>query len=244
MAKLLCIEDDAELLEIITEELADAGHTVLQAADGCVGLEMILKHNPDLVISDISMPGMNGYVLLKTLRNNHPDFAEMPFIFLSALADRDHVIDGLDLGADDYLTKPFSVRELRARIGALFRRVEALSQPAAERQSSVLRVADIVIDASRRSVAISDRRVELTAKEFDLLSLFASNPGRVYTRAQLLESVWGYGHEGYEHTVNSHINRLRSKIEHDPSEPRYLLTVWGVGYRFFDPRVDGEGGDA
>lgn len=126
MAKLLCIEDDAELLEIITEELADAGHTVLQAADGCVGLEMILKHNPDLVISDISMPGMNGYVLLKTLRNNHPDFAEMPFIFLSALADRDHVIDGLDLGADDYLTKPIDYEMLAVRVDSRLRQSDRM----------------------------------------------------------------------------------------------------------------------
>jgi DNA-binding response OmpR family regulator len=126
MAKLLCIEDDAELLEIITEELSDAGHTVLQATDGCAGLEMILKHNPDLVISDISMPGMNGYVLLKTLRNNHPDFAEMPFIFLSALADRDHVIDGLDLGADDYLTKPIDYEMLAVRVDSRLRQSDRM----------------------------------------------------------------------------------------------------------------------
>ena len=126
MAKLLCVEDDAELLEIITEELTDAGHTVLQATDGCAGLEMILQHSPDLVISDISMPGMNGYVLLKTLRNNHPSFAEMPFIFLSALADRDHVIDGLDLGADDYLTKPIDYEMLAVRVDSRLRQSERM----------------------------------------------------------------------------------------------------------------------
>lgn len=126
MANLLCIEDDAELLEIITEELSDAGHTVLQATDGCAGLEMILKHDPDLVISDISMPGMNGYVLLKTLRNKHPNFAEMPFIFLSALADRDHVIDGLDLGADDYLTKPIDYEMLAVRVDSRLRQSERM----------------------------------------------------------------------------------------------------------------------
>lgn len=126
MAKLLCIEDDAELLEIITEELSDAGHTVLQATDGCAGLDMILKHDPDLVISDISMPGMNGYVLLKTLRNKYPDFAEMPFIFLSALADRDHVIDGLDLGADDYLTKPIDYEMLAVRVDSRLRQSDRM----------------------------------------------------------------------------------------------------------------------
>lgn len=124
MAKLLCIEDDCELLELISEELTDAGHEVLQATDGCMGLEMILSHKPDLVVSDISMPAMNGYVLLKTLRNQHPEFAETPFIFLSALAGREHIIDGLDLGADDYLTKPIDYDMLAVRVETRLRQTE------------------------------------------------------------------------------------------------------------------------
>ncbi len=126
MAKILCIEDDAELLRILSEELSDAGHNVLEATDGSIGLEMIVGHKPDLVISDISMPSMNGYVLLKTLRDKHPEFAEMPFLFLSALADRDHIIDGLDLGADDYLTKPIDYDMLSARVDARLRQADRM----------------------------------------------------------------------------------------------------------------------
>ena len=153
MAKLLCIEDDAELLEIITEELADAGHTVLQANDGCVGLDMILKHNPDLVISDISMPGMNGYVLLKTLRNNHPDFAEMPFIFLSALADRDHVIDGLDLGADDYLTKPIDYEMLAVRVDSRLRQSERMRK---KKESDISKLVQSFESIGEAAASVSD----------------------------------------------------------------------------------------
>ena len=128
MAKILCIEDDAELLEILSEELADAGHDVLQADDGGVGLEMIVEHKPDMVVSDISMPTMNGYVLLKTLREKHAEFADMPFLFLSALADRDHIIDGLDIGADDYLTKPIDYDMLSARIDAQLRQADRMQK--------------------------------------------------------------------------------------------------------------------
>ena len=156
------------------------------------------------------------------------------------LTARDSEIDrvlGLEIGADDYLTKPFSVRELVARIKALFRRVDALgSAKGTERpEDEPLHIGPIVLDAVRRSVTVDDRPVELTAKEFDLLALFARQPGRVFSRDQLLEQVWGYAHRGYDHTVNSHINRLRAKIEPDPGKPQFLLTVWGVGYRFFDP---------
>lgn len=153
MANLLCIEDDAELLEIITEELSDAGHTVLQAADGCAGLEMILKHDPDLVISDISMPGMNGYVLLKTLRNKHPDFAEMPFIFLSALADRDHVIDGLDLGADDYLTKPIDYEMLAVRVDSRLRQSERMRK---KKESDISKLVQSFESIGEAAASVSD----------------------------------------------------------------------------------------
>ncbi len=139
---------------------------------------------------------------------------------------------GLEVGADDYLTKPFSVRELVARVKAILRRVEALEN--GRRESKVIEVGSFVIDISRRQVTLDGRPVELTAKEFDLLLQFASNPGRVYTRADLLDSVWGYGRGGYEHTVNSHINRLRAKVEDYPAKPRHILTVWGVGYKFQD----------
>jgi DNA-binding response OmpR family regulator len=142
---------------------------------------------------------------------------------------------GLEMGADDYLSKPFSIAELLARIKALFRRVDALSQQRDESPvEEQIRCGGLQIDVVRRAVQVDGRPVELTAREFDLLLFFARQPGRVFSRVQLLDRVWGYNHEGYEHTVNSHINRLRAKIESEPSKPRYVLTVWGVGYKFAD----------
>jgi DNA-binding response OmpR family regulator len=141
------------------------------------------------------------------------------------------------VGADDYVTKPFSIRELLARVKAIFRRVDELTDGAKEESLAVIRAGNLVIDPMKRSAHIAGRAVDLTAKEFDLLLHFASNPGKVYTRSQLLDIVWGYGHEGYEHTVNSHINRLRAKIEEDPTHPIYVLTVWGVGYKFIDTEI-------
>jgi DNA-binding response OmpR family regulator len=145
---------------------------------------------------------------------------------------------GLELGADDYLTKPFSIRELLARVKALFRRMEALAAP--RKRAGSIEAAGLSVDLDGRRVSVGGRPVELTAREFDLLVHFAQHPGRVYTRTQLLDQVWGYGHGSYQHTVNSHINRLRAKIEEDPSQPRYIVTVWGVGYRFRDPRDGSE----
>ena len=140
------------------------------------------------------------------------------------------------MGADDYLTKPFSVMELTARVKALFRRVEMLGKKEAAAEASVIQVRDLTIDIERHAVMVRGRRVELTAREFDLLVHFARHPGRVYSREQLLDQVWGYQHSGYDHTVNSHINRLRSKIERDPQNPEYIHTVWGVGYKFAEGR--------
>ncbi|MES9938471.1 MAG: response regulator transcription factor, partial [Sedimenticola sp.] len=142
---------------------------------------------------------------------------------------------GLEMGADDYLTKPFSIPELIARIKALFRRVEALQQtPAVQDSPAPLQRGGLVIDTDKRKVVVEGREIDLTAREFDLLLHFASHPGQVFNRLQLLDQVWGYNHDGYEHTVNSHINRLRAKVEKDPSNPDYILTVWGVGYKFTD----------
>ena len=140
---------------------------------------------------------------------------------------------GLEVGADDYVTKPFSIRELMARVKAQFRRGDATASTTGQ-DSPLMQFGGLSIDTEKRSVSIDERRIDLTAKEFDLLLQFISHPGRVYSRAQLLDMVWGYGHEGYEHTVNSHINRLRGKIEKDPTQPEYILTVWGVGYKFND----------
>ena len=148
---------------------------------------------------------------------------------------------GLEMGADDYLTKPFSIRELIARVKAIFRRLEALGRKEGGEDAARVTAGAMSIDPDKRTVVIGGEEVELTAREFDLLLQFAQNPGRVYSRQQLLDLVWGYGHDGYEHTVNSHINRLRAKIERDPSNPEYVLTVWGVGYKFND-RLGAEAG--
>ena len=146
-------------------------------------------------------------------------------------SETDRVV-GLEIGADDYVTKPFSIPELLARVKAILRRVEELSERATEAVPAVIQAGDLVIDPAKRKATMAGRSLDLTAKEFDLLLHFARNPGKVYTRSQLLDMVWGYGHDGYEHTVNSHINRLRAKIEKDSAHPGYILTVWGVGYQF------------
>jgi DNA-binding response OmpR family regulator len=139
---------------------------------------------------------------------------------------------GLEVGADDYLTKPFSIRELLARVKALFRRIDALKSSPVASSGQIIQRGSLIIDSEKRKVTLYGKAIELTAKEFDLLVQFAKHPGRVYSRSQLLDLVWGYGHDGYEHTVNSHINRLRAKIEENPAKPLYILTVWGIGYQF------------
>ena len=176
------------------------------------------------------LPRKGGLEVCKELRQR----STIPVIMLTARGDEVDRILGLEIGADDYLTKPFSIPELIARVKAILRRVENAAQVATDTRD-VLHIQDLQIDAERRCVSVGAEVVELTAREFDLLWHFARHPGRVFTRAQLLDEVWGYGYNGYEHTVNSHINRLRGKIEHDPSEPRFILTVWGVGYRFAEP---------
>ena len=176
------------------------------------------------------LPGIDGLEVCQRVRRQS-DYT--PILMLTAKSSELDRVLGLEVGADDYLTKPFSIRELVARVKAIFRRVDALAAPDDEDRAIV--VGDLEIDPARRRATLGSRPLQLTAKEFDLLFHFARNPGRVYSRSELLDRVWGYGHGGYEHTVNSHINRLRAKIEEDPAHPRFVLTVWGVGYKFFDP---------
>jgi DNA-binding response OmpR family regulator len=199
--------------------------------DGCVGLERALGTRYDLIILDLMLPGVEGLDICRRLRVR-PNYT--PILMLTAKSSEFDRVLGLEVGADDYLTKPFGIRELLARVKALFRRLDALTSQSPLAPGETIRVGDLVIDAEKRKVTLGDRQIELTAKEFDLLVQFARHPGRVYTRSQLLDLVWGYSHGGYEHTVNSHINRLRAKIEQDPARPRYILTVWGVGYKFFE----------
>ncbi len=227
---ILVIEDNPEIAELLAMHLGDEGYRVDLAARGDLGLTKAQGGGYDLLILDLMLPGLDGLSVCRELRRSDP---LLPILMLTAKGTELDRVLGLELGADDYLTKPFSVRELVARVKAQLRRVQALAQHTTPvEQGQALRCADLLIDPDRRRVTRADTPIELTAREFDLLHFFARHPGRVYSRVQLLEQVWGYGHEGYEHTVNSHINRLRAKLEPDPANPRYVLTVWGVGYKF------------
>jgi DNA-binding response OmpR family regulator len=228
--QVLVIEDEVELARLLELHLRDAGCEVTLAHDGNEGLGLATTHSYDCIVLDLMLPGLDGLDLCQEVRRRN-DYT--PILMLTARSSEGDRVLGLEVGADDYLTKPFSVRELVARVKAIFRRVEALARGAGG--DEFLQVGGFEIDAARRRVTLDSEPVQLTAREFDLLAHFARHPGRVYTRAELLDQVWGYGYNGYEHTVNSHINRLRGKIEEDPAKPRYILTVWGVGYKFFDP---------
>jgi DNA-binding response OmpR family regulator len=226
---ILVIEDDHHIAHLVAFHLRDTGYDVQVAHDGVAGLTQALATPFDLIILDVMLPGMDGLDLCRKLRTK-PQYS--PILMLTAKSSEGDRVLGLEVGADDYLTKPFSLLELLARVKALFRRMDALTAQAAPEEPAVIRAGEIMIDVDKRKVTLRGKTVELTAKEFDLLLQFAQHPGQVYTRAKLLDLVWGYAHEGYEHTVNSHINRLRAKVEDDTSRPRYILTVWGVGYSF------------
>ncbi len=227
---ILIVEDNKDLLNLLKINLSDQGYKIITAQDGITALDLYHSQQPDLVILDIMIPKMDGLDVCKAIRKEN---RTIPVLMLTAKAEELDKILGLEIGADDYMTKPFSVRELLARIKAIFRRVD-LSKNGEENQKKMLTFDDLVMDTSKRKVTIGNESIELTSKEYDLLLLFFTNPGKAYSREELLNTVWGYSYEGYSHTVNSHINRLRSKIENDPSEPHYIRTVWGVGYRFAD----------
>lgn len=227
---LLIVEDNADIARLVAFHARDIDCRADIAADGRQALQLFERAEYDLIILDLMLPGLDGLDLCRALRAQ-PRY--VPILMLTSKSSELDRVLGLEVGADDYLTKPFSIPELKARMKAQFRRTEALRVdiPVAE---PLIRHGDLEIDTVRRRVQIASTEVTLTAREFDLLVHFARHPGRVYSRLQLLEQVWGYQYEGYEHTVNSHINRLRAKIETDPAVPRYILTVWGVGYRFND----------
>ena len=187
--------------------------------------------NFDLVVLDVMLPEMDGLEICMRLRTAQQ---LMPILMLTAKDSEADRVVGLEMGADDYITKPFSVRELQARVKAMLRRVEMLTQKPASAEPELLRFGALEIGIAKRQVTIDHQPVDLTSTEFDLLLYMARQPGLVFSRSQLLDKVWGYHHSGYEHTVNSHINRLRTKLEKDPSNPEYVLTVWGVGYKFAD----------
>ena len=233
MNKVLVIEDELDIAKLVQLHLQDLPCEVNLAFDGIAGLAEAEAKPYDLIILDLKLPGLEGLEVCKRLRARG---RYTPILMLTSKSSELDRVLGLEVGADDYLTKPFSVMELTARVKALFRRVEMLGKKNEAAQSNMLQARDMTIDIERHAVLVRGKGIELTAREFDLLVHFARHPGRVYSREQLLDQVWGYQHSGYDHTVNSHINRLRSKIERDPQNPEYIHTVWGVGYKFAEGR--------
>lgn len=229
MKKVIIIEDDVDIAELVNIHLQEMDCETLTFHDGKEGLKHVLEHPFDAMVLDINLPGKSGLEICRDLRmaNIHS-----PILLLTARSEEADKVIGLEIGADDYLTKPFSVRELAARVKALLRRSDMNKQQ--EEKTARIIYKGLEIDTGKRKVTLEGQRVELTPKEFDLLYMLASNPGVTYDRTDLLNQVWGYDFEGYEHTVNSHINRLRAKIEKNAAEPEYVLTTWGVGYRFAD----------
>lgn len=225
--RILIVEDEPDIAELLALHMRDVYRQVAVAADGHEGMRLACAREWDLVILDLRLPGPDGLSICRALRR---DATYVPILMLTSKSSELDRVLGLELGADDYVTKPFSVSELMARVKAIFRRVDVQSR-ANTATSGAISLGGLQIEAATRQVTVGDRSVALTAREFDLLLHFAQHPGHVFRRSQLLDSVWGYGHEGYEHTVNSHINRLRAKIEPDPSHPIYIVTVWGVGYK-------------
>lgn len=227
---ILIVEDNRDLMNLLKINLSDQGYQIHTSENGEDALEKYRSESPDLLILDVMLPRLDGLEVCKRIRKND---RSIPILMLTAKSEELDKVLGLELGADDYMTKPFSIRELLARVKAIFRRVEAQHEEQAE-EGRVLEFDHLIMDTAKRKVTLDSETIELTSKEYDLLLLFFSNPGKSFSREELLNLVWGYSYEGYSHTVNSHINRLRSKIEKDLSEPHYIRTVWGVGYRFAD----------
>src|SRR5258708_900411 len=229
MNKVLIIEDDLQIIELLKIHLADLSCEMMSARNGKEALELASKNAFDLLILDLMLPGMNGMEICRRLRMSGNN---TPIIILSAKSEEIDKVLGLETGADDYLTKPFSIREFIARVKVIFRRKEDAGEELNRPNRMQIKFGELELDLDKRKITLNNARVELSPKEFDLLSLLASNPGKSYSRKRLLNLVWGYVVDGDNHTVNSHINRLRGKIETDISNPKYILTTWGIGYRF------------
>jgi len=226
--RILVIEDDQDINNLIAMNLKDMNHDVDTCDNGKRGYQMAVAGNYDVLVLDLMLPEMDGLEICRSLRAAN---IFTPILMLTARDSEADRIVGLEMGADDYLTKPFSVRELQARVKAMLRRVAMMTQTP-QVESDQLVFDGLSIDAAKRQVLLNSEEMELTSTEFDLLLYMARQPSLVFSRTQLLDNVWGYQHSGYEHTVNSHINRLRNKLEKDPAKPQYILTVWGVGYKF------------
>ena len=223
---ILVVDDEPRIVQIARDYLERAGFRVLSAGDGERALALVRDERPNLIVLDLMLPGMDGLDVTRALRRDAV-LVDVPIVMLTARVEEADKLVGLELGADDYLTKPFSPRELVARVRAVLRRTEGK-----EAAPGVLRSGELVIDLDRRSVTVGGQAVELTATEFDLLQVLARAPGRPFTRTQLLERAYDVAYAGYDRTVDAHIKNLRRKIEPDPREPRYILTLYGVGYKF------------
>ncbi|NRR91364.1 response regulator transcription factor [Winogradskyella undariae] len=231
MVQILVVEDDVHIAELVTINLEDDQTSLKSCYNGSEGFIEASTNAYDLIILDVMLPGKKGLDICRELRASN---INTPILMLTSKSDEIDKILGLETGADDYMTKPFSVRELQARVKAIIRRqtLDTKTATSEEENLPLLTRKDLVVNQEMRKVELQGERLNLTPKEFELLCLLANNVGKTYSRAQLLHRIWGYEFEGYEHTVNSHINRLRAKIEQDPGNPEYILTTWGVGYRF------------
>lgn len=229
MMKVILVEDDPQITQLLKLHLSPPEYQLRNFHDGATALDYANNHDFQLMILDIMLPGMNGMEICKKIREAK---VSAPIIMLTARNEETDKVLALDLGADDYITKPFGVLELLARIKAVLRRTEANASAGDNPPPATIVFHNIRVDYELRKATIDNTRLELTAKEFELLYLLASNPGRSFTRRQLLGMIWGIGFPGYESTVTSHINRLRMKIERHPNKPEYILTSWGIGYRF------------
>ncbi|OIQ91652.1 transcriptional regulatory protein YycF [mine drainage metagenome] len=230
--RILLIEDDPDIAQMLGVHLREEGYALEHCARGDEGVRRLEDETWDALLLDVMLPGVDGLEICRRVRAM-PRYT--PVIIISARSGEAHRVVGLELGADDYLSKPFSVLELAARVKALLRRVDALRQRSGEQGGASLRHGALFVDPIARTATLAGRPLELTPREFDLLYFFASHPDKVFSRMALLDAVWGYNHEGYEHTVNTHINRLRSKMEANSAQPGCIVTVWGHGYKFVAP---------
>ncbi len=231
--KILVVDDEPSIVELISYNLTKEGYEILKAYDADEALKIARNEPVDMFIVDIMLPGMDGFELVRTLRSME-DYRTVPVIFLSAKSEEFDKVLGLEIGGDDYITKPFSIRELSARIKAVFRRAEGGLKIPEEKPKKIV-AKDLEIDVERYEVRVRGKLVNLTPLEFDLLRFLAENEGKVFTREVLLDRLWGFDYYGDTRTVDVHIRRLRTKIEEDPSNPKYILTVRGKGYKFKDP---------
>jgi DNA-binding response OmpR family regulator len=230
MKTILVVDDEPKIASLARDYLEHAGFAVTVAADGPAALDTIRRTRPDLVVLDLGLPEVDGLDVTREVRRT----SAVPIVMLTARDDEIDKLLGLELGADDYLTKPFSPRELVARIRAVLRRSESAGSAEAGRE--VIRAGDLVLDVPRMGAEIGGRRIDLTPTEFQLLATLAAQPGRIFTRAQLLDAVHGVAFESYERAIDTHIKNIRRKLEPDPRRPQHVLTVYGVGYRFADDR--------